>query len=51
MAAAFLLMGLGALNDTSITPEIICNSMGVSERRLENALKRIFTSLHRENEE
>lgn len=51
MAAAFLLMGLGALNDTSITPEIICNSMGVSERRLENALKRIFMSLHRDGEE
>ena len=50
MAAAFVLMGLGALNDTSISPEIICNALGVSERRLENALKRIFTSLHQEKE-
>ena len=50
LAAAFILMGLGALNDTSITPEAISNTLNVSPRRLENALKRIFTTLHRDKE-
>lgn len=50
MAAAFVLMGLGAINDTTVSPEAICNALDVSPRRLENALKRIFVALHREKE-
>ena len=50
LAAAFIMMGLGAMNETGISPEIICNVLNVSERRLENALKRVFLSLHRETE-
>lgn len=49
-AAAFLLMGLGALNDVSIKPDVLMNLFDVSERRLENALKRIFMTMHKEKE-
>ncbi len=50
LAAAFILMGLGALNAVHITPEIVCNTYEVSERRLGNALKRVFMTLHKETE-
>ena len=43
-------MGLGALNAVHITPEIVCNTYEVSERRLGNALKRVFMTLHKETE-
>ena len=48
LAAAFVMMGLGAMNDTSIPPETICNVLNVSERRLANALKRVLIALHNE---
>ena len=51
LAAAFILMGLGALNATHITPDIVCSTFDVSERRLGNALKRVFMSLHKQDEE
>ena len=51
LAAAFVLMGLGALNATHIPPEVVCNTYDVSERRLGNALKRVFMSLHKQEEE
>ncbi len=51
MAAAFVLMGLGALNATNVPPEIVCATYHVSERRLGNALKRIFGALHKQDEE
>ncbi len=50
MSAAFILMGLGALNDSSIKPDVIADVFEVSSRRLENALKRILTTLHKEKE-
>ena len=50
LAAAFILMGLGAMNESRIPPEAICGALGVSARRLENALKRVLTTLHREKE-
>lgn len=49
-AAAFVLMGLGALNDTSIKPDVLLDVFQVSERRLENAMKRIFMTMQREKE-
>ncbi len=51
MAAAFVLMGLGAMNTNSISPDTICETFDVSVRRLENALKRILMRLHKETEE
>lgn len=51
LAAAFIMMGLGALNASHITPEMICNTYGVSERRLGNAVKRVLMSLHKQEEE
>ena len=51
MAAAFVLMGVGALNATTIAPEVICATYDVSARRLENAIKRILTRLSRKTEE
>ncbi len=45
MAAAFVMMGLGALNEESVTPEAICETYGVTRRRLENALQKIFKNL------
>ena len=51
MAAAFILMGLGAMNTNVITPETVCDTLDVSARRLENALKRILMRLHKEAEE
>ena len=48
LAAAFVMMGLGAMNNTSISPETICGVLNVSERRLENALKRVLIALHKE---
>ena len=50
MAAAFTLMGLGALSDTSIKPDVLLEVFRVSERRLENAMKRIFITMQREKE-
>ena len=37
--------------DTNITPDIVCSTFDVSERRLGNALKRVFMSLHKQDEE
>ena len=51
MAAACILMGVGALNAANISPEMICNTYQVSARRLENAIKRILTRLNRKTEE
>ncbi|MBQ1821088.1 MAG: hypothetical protein II117_05730 [Clostridia bacterium] len=50
MAAAFTLMGLGALSDTTIKPDVLLEVFQVSERRLENAMKRIFMTMQREKE-
>ena len=50
MAAAFIMMGLGALNATQIMPDVIMDVFEVSPRRLENALKRILITMHREKE-
>lgn len=49
-ASAFILMGLGAINDTSIKPDVIMDLYDVSERRMENALRRILSTMHREKE-
>lgn len=49
-AAAFILMGLGALNDLSIKPDVIMDLYHVSERRMENALRRILSTMHKEKE-
>lgn len=49
-AAAFVLMGLGALNETSIKPDVIMDLYDVSERRLSNALRKIFMTMHSEKE-
>lgn len=50
MAAAFLLMGLGALSDASIKPDALMDVFGVSPRRLENALKRILSTMQKTKE-
>lgn len=50
-AAAFLMMGLGALNDSSISPELFMDVFCVSERRLANALKKVFLTMQRMKEE
>ena len=50
MAAAFLLMGLGALSDASIKPDVLMDVFGVSPRRLENALKRILSTMQKTKE-
>lgn len=50
MAAAFIMMGLGALNATQIMPDVIMDVFTVSPRRLENALKRILMTMYREKE-
>lgn len=50
MAAAFLLMGFGALNNPNIRPEMLMDVFDVTNRRLENALKKIFTTIQNEKE-
>jgi tetratricopeptide (TPR) repeat protein len=50
MAGAFLVMGLGALNAASIDPAVILDVFDLTARRLENALKRILTTMHRDKE-
>ena len=50
LAAAFIVMGLGALNATSVNPDVIMSMFDVSARRLENALKRILMTMHKEKE-
>ena len=50
MAAAFLLMGFGALNDSSVKPELLMDVFEVSPRRLENSLKRILSTMQRAKE-
>ena len=50
MAAAFLLMGLGALSDASIKPDVLMDVFGVSPRRLENSLKRILSTMQKTKE-
>ena len=50
MAAAFVLMGLSAVNNSAIKPGDIIQVFDVSERRLENALKKILTALHSDKE-
>ncbi len=49
-AAAFVMMGLGALNDNTIKPEVLLDAFHVSERRLENAMKRIFITMQKRKE-
>ena len=51
LAAAFILMGLGALSDTEIKPDIIMEVFHVSARRMENALKRVLSTMQRAKEE
>lgn len=50
MAAAFILMGYGALNDPNIKPDVLMKHFDVTDRRLENALKRIFMTIQKEKE-
>ena len=50
MAAAFIMMGLGALNAAQIMPEVLMDIFDVSPRRLENALKRVLLTMHKEKE-
>lgn len=49
-AAAFILMGLGSMNDISIKPDVLMSLFDVTERRLENALKRIFMKIQNAKE-
>ncbi len=49
-AAAFVLMGLGALNDTSVKPDVLMDLYNVSDRRMENALRRILSTMQKEKE-
>ena len=49
-AAAFIMMGLGALNATQIMPDVIMDVFDVSPRRLENALRRVLMTMHKEKE-
>ena len=49
-AAAFIVMGLGALNDNSLKPEAVLDVFAVTPRRLENALKRILMTMQRERD-
>lgn len=49
-AAAFILMGLGSMNDVSVKPDVLMNVFGVTERRLENALKKIFITMQNAKE-
>lgn len=50
LAAAFVMMGLGALNASTVDPQVIMDVFDVSPRRLENALKRVLITMHREKE-
>lgn len=50
MAGAFIVMGLGALNATSIEPDVILDVFELSARRLENALKRILMTMQKDKE-
>lgn len=50
MAAAFVLMALHAQKQET-TPEEVCGLFGVSMRRLNNALRRIFQTLEKEKPE
>ncbi len=51
MSAAFVLLALSSLDQTDVTPEKLCNWYGVSKRRLENALQRIFRQLQKDKEQ
>ncbi len=48
MAAAFALLALSSLDQTSVSPEMLCDWYGISRRRLENALSRIFRQLQKD---
>ena len=50
MAAAFILMGLGAMNDATIKPEVLLEVFDVSPRRLENSLKKILSTMQKMRE-
>ncbi len=50
MSAAFALLALSSLDQTGVTPDMLCDWYGVSRRRLENALQRIFRQLQKEND-
>lgn len=50
LAAAFIMMGLGAMNVSSVKPEVILDIFDVSARRLQNALKRVLMTMHKEKE-
>lgn len=51
MAAAFVLLSLGSLENSNISPQMLCDWYGLSRRRLENALQRIFRQLQKDKEE
>ena len=50
MSAAFVLLALSSLDQTDITPDMLCDWYGISRRRLENALQRIFRQMQKEND-
>ena len=50
LAAAFVLMGLGSMNEVSIKPDVLMDVFDVTPRRLENALKRIFVTMQKDKE-
>ena len=50
LAATFIMMGLGALNVSAIKPDVVMDVFDVSPRRLENALKRVLMTMHKESE-
>lgn len=50
MAAAFVLLALSSLDQTEISPDMLCNWYGISKRRLENALQRVFRQLQKEKD-
>lgn len=51
MSAAFVLLAVSSLDLSSVTPELLCDWYGVSKRRLENALQRIFRQLQKDKEQ
>ena len=51
MSAAFVLLAVSSMDETSVTPEMLCRWYGISRRRLENALQRIFRQLQKEKDD
>ena len=50
MSAAFVLLALSSLDLSNIPPDMLCDWYGISRRRLENALQKIFRQLQKEKE-